>query len=155
MQIFLRSFYFLRHGQTDWNKSQSGLCPQDDIHLNAIGLQEVCDTAELIAQSKLEIAVICSSPLLRAVQTAEAVAGKINVTIQLCTGLGAISSDAITEALSDILTQHSGNVLIVSHGEVYRQLLTILNVQKAYSRAKNGGLYKFVLDHSSWSLQEL
>jgi len=66
-----KEFYFVRHGQTDWNVAHRAQ-GQTDIPLNAKGRQEAKDAAESAADLKFE--TICSSPLSRAVETAEAIA---------------------------------------------------------------------------------
>ena len=65
-------FYFVRHGQTDWNKSNKimGLA---DIELNDSGKQEAHEVAELLKDETFD--VIVTSPLKRAKKkTAEAIA---------------------------------------------------------------------------------
>lgn len=37
------SFYFIRHGETDWNKKHQVLCSDDDIALNQTGLLQIAD----------------------------------------------------------------------------------------------------------------
>ena len=61
-------FYFLRHGQTDWNK-QRRTQGSIDVPLNATGLQQAERAGRALAG--LPIATICSSPLSRALRTAE------------------------------------------------------------------------------------
>ncbi len=63
-----RTFYFLRHGQTDWN--QAGRYQgQQDIPLNATGLAQA-ESAKALLRGH-PIATVCCSPLVRARQTAE------------------------------------------------------------------------------------
>lgn len=71
-------FYFVRHGQTDWNKEHK-IMGQIDIPLNAVGLQQAQAVAQNIAH--LEISRIVSSPLKRAVQTSEIIAAHMNISI--------------------------------------------------------------------------
>lgn len=63
-------FYFLRHGETDWNRRRI-MQGHTDIGLNDIGLQQARDVASAVAQ--LPIRTICASPLMRARRTAEIV----------------------------------------------------------------------------------
>ena len=63
-----KRFYFLRHGQTDWNAKK--LCQgQRDVPLNALGIEQAHDAKRRLAD--VPIATVCSSPLSRARQTAE------------------------------------------------------------------------------------
>jgi broad specificity phosphatase PhoE len=63
-------FYFLRHGETDWNRRRI-IQGQTDTPLSEIGLAQ----AEAVtgAVERLDFATICSSPLKRARTTAEIV----------------------------------------------------------------------------------
>lgn len=65
-----KQFYFLRHGETAWNRRgvMQGLT---DIELDPIGERQAREVAPAIAA--LPIATICASPLIRARRTAEIV----------------------------------------------------------------------------------
>lgn len=81
---FDHPFYFLRHGETDWNlnKKTQG---QIDSHLNATGLSQASLAAEILANEPINR--IVSSPLSRVRATAEAVAKKHDVEIFFDDGL--------------------------------------------------------------------
>ena len=66
-----RSFYFLRHGQTDWNVA-GRFQGHTDVPLNAVGLAQAHEAAKLLAASRIDL--IAASPLTRARTTAEIVA---------------------------------------------------------------------------------
>src|SRR5690606_10907779 len=68
-------FYFLRHGETDWNRRRI-MQGHTDTPLNACGVEQAKSIARDIAD--LEIATICCSPLLRARQTAAEVNAPLN-----------------------------------------------------------------------------
>ena len=86
------AFYYLRHGETDWNRDR--LCQgHTDIPLNETGRSQA-ESAKVRLQD-CEIATICCSPLARARETAE----------------------IVNQALG-----HPGPVLIVGHGGVYWSL---------------------------------
>ncbi len=61
-------FYFLRHGETDWNHRRI-IQGQTDTPLNETGLQQT--EAVTAAVAKLPLETICSSSLQRAQRTAE------------------------------------------------------------------------------------
>ncbi|MGE4063906.1 MAG: histidine phosphatase family protein [Rhodospirillaceae bacterium] len=63
-------FYFLRHGETDWNRRRV-MQGHTDIALNAAGLRQAQDLAPAVAN--LPIKTVCTSPLARARRTAEIV----------------------------------------------------------------------------------
>jgi broad specificity phosphatase PhoE len=67
-------FYFMRHGQTDWNL-QGRLQGHSDIPLNATGLAQAHAAADALTDESIE--VIVSSPLIRALKTAAIVAERI------------------------------------------------------------------------------
>lgn len=62
-QLPSRPFYYVRHGQTDWNKERK-LMGQTDIPLNAQGIREAQELAQQI--KNIEISVIVASPSIRA-----------------------------------------------------------------------------------------
>lgn len=70
-------FYFLRHGETDWNKYQQALCDQDEITLNETGLIQATNIRTKLCF--LGITRIYASPLMRAKQTAEIVNEALNL----------------------------------------------------------------------------
>ena len=70
MPIPARSFYFLRHGQTDWNV-EGRFQGHTDIPLNELGLAQAHDAARILARCPVDL--IIASPLIRARRTAEIV----------------------------------------------------------------------------------
>lgn len=75
MPFINKSFYFLRHGETDWNKQQK-IMGQSDILLNKTGILQARTVAEKI--QGLPIDTIVTSPLKRAYKTAEIICNKIS-----------------------------------------------------------------------------
>ena len=73
MEIFIT-----RHGQTDWNVLGK-LQGQTDIELNDTGRQQAKETGELIKNENIDL--IISSPLKRAMETAEIINRNFNVSI--------------------------------------------------------------------------
>jgi probable phosphoglycerate mutase len=64
------SFYFLRHGETAWNR-RAIMQGHTDIALDPAGEHQAREVAAAVAA--LPIATICASPLQRALRTAEIV----------------------------------------------------------------------------------
>lgn len=79
-----RPFYFLRHGQTDWNR-EGRYQGHSDIPLNATGIAQAHEAAECLAC--VPINRIVASPLIRAVATASIVAEKLQKPIHIDRGL--------------------------------------------------------------------
>lgn len=75
-----RSFYFLRHGETDWN-AELRLQGSRDIPLNNNGIKQAEEAASILATHP--ITKIVSSDLMRARHTAEIVTKKLKVPLQL------------------------------------------------------------------------
>ncbi|NBX86843.1 MAG: histidine phosphatase family protein [Proteobacteria bacterium] len=66
-----RTFYFVRHGQTDWNL-EGRMQGHTDIPLNANGLEQAVLAAERLHEVRIDVVV--SSPLVRALKTAAVIA---------------------------------------------------------------------------------
>jgi len=85
------AFWFLRHGETDWNAQ--GLSQGNvDIPLNATGRAQAVAAAARLRHRGL--AAIVTSPLSRAHDTARAVAAEINLPIEIDEGLREVSFGA-------------------------------------------------------------
>lgn len=71
--------YLMRHGETEWNRT-GRLQGQSDIPLNEFGIRLAEKTAEGLKDVKFD--AVFSSPLRRALATAEIVAGSRAVTVE-------------------------------------------------------------------------
>ena len=71
-------FYLLRHGQTKWN-IEGKIQGKTDVLLNEDGMEQAGFLAK--AMEHCEARALFSSPLLRAKQTAEIVAGKMGLPV--------------------------------------------------------------------------
>ncbi|MFZ1884097.1 MAG: histidine phosphatase family protein [Rhodoplanes sp.] len=153
-----KRFYFLRHGQTDWNAK--GLCQgQTDVPLNSTGIRQAHDAKSRLARAP--IATICCSPLSRARQTAEIVNGAVGCPLVILDKLKEIyfaaaegkpllshSYDVLLrnaeshggEPFSDFVSRvvaginralaYPGPVLIVAHGGVFCAIQTHVRVDR-------------------------
>jgi len=144
-------FWFLRHGETDWNaegRSQG----RTDIPLNAVGLAQARRAARTLAGIG-GIATIVASPLVRARVTAEIAAQALGLPVALDEGLQEVQfgeqeglpmgdwyddwiagtyTPAGAETFSGLLTRavaavnrataRPAPVLIVAHGALFRAL---------------------------------
>jgi probable phosphoglycerate mutase len=66
-------FYFIRHGETDWNKEHRAM-GQKDIPLNQTGIAQAKKAADILKNTNFK--TIISSPLSRALMTAKTIAEK-------------------------------------------------------------------------------
>ena len=62
----LKPFYFLRHGETDWNLEHRAMGSQD-VPLNNLGVSQAFKASELLKNAT--IATIISLPLLRLLES--------------------------------------------------------------------------------------
>jgi len=140
-------FYYLRHGETDWNR-EGRFQGWTDVPLNATGLSQARAAAELVRD--LGIRAICASPLARALDTARIVATATGAPVSVIDDLrecgfgvregetygawyeawrGGMTPegaepyrDFLARALKGVnraLAAEAGPVLIVAHGGVY------------------------------------
>ncbi len=73
-------FYFIRHGETDWNVNK--LCQgRKDIPLNTNGIKSAYSAAKKLANVSFDL--ILTSPLLRAKQTAEILSKELKVDFEI------------------------------------------------------------------------
>ena len=78
IKLVEKPFFFLRHGETDWNR-EGRYQGQHDIPLNTAGIAQATTARELLMEQN--ITVIHTSSLSRAFKTAEIVNTKHNVPL--------------------------------------------------------------------------
>jgi broad specificity phosphatase PhoE len=151
------AFWFLRHGETDWNAqgiSQGNV----DIPLNAVGLAQARAVAPLLRNRG--ITTIVASPLARACVTAEIVAEVLALPVHLDAGLrevgfgvqeGQKMSDWFADWIAGIRTPEGAEtfaalraravaavnralarppvVLVVAHGAMFRTLRAAMGLE--------------------------
>ena len=150
-------FWFLRHGETDWNAQ--GLSQDNvDIPLNPTGLAQARSAAERLRHRG--IATITSSPLSRARVTAEIVGEALGLPVQIDDGLrevrfgvqeGQPMSDWFANWVAGTFTPEGAEtfaalrrravsaanhatalppvVLVVAHGALFRALRTAMGIE--------------------------
>jgi broad specificity phosphatase PhoE len=74
-----KNIYLVRHGETDWNRTQR-FQGQADISLNQIGKEQAQSIGPTLLRLKIDS--VFSSTLSRAVETAEIATSDLNLTIQ-------------------------------------------------------------------------
>ena len=143
-------FWFLRHGETDWN-AQGLSQGRTDIPLNKVGIMQAERAALTLRASR--IATIVASPLLRARRTAEIVAAPLGLPVALDPDLAEVNfgeqegqpmgdwyddwiagtyTPADAESFQDLLDRsvravnralaQPAPVLVVAHGALFRAL---------------------------------
>lgn len=152
--IIKKEFYFVRHGQTDYNKNASKE-DHDDVSLNDTGRQQAASIESIIAT--LPIKTICVSPLKRAKETKEMISARFAADhfeilgLSECsaaiwhemTSLGAQASSSdklivknfmhqVLAGVNEALSQ-PGPVLIVAHGGVHWAMCCHMNVEHEWA----------------------
>jgi phosphohistidine phosphatase len=113
--------YFLRHGEADWPHWTR---PDDERPLTDFGKKEVRQVAKFLDRLKVKPDLIVSSPLPRALQTAEVAAEQLKTKMRqdeaLEPGFG------ISE-LSTVLKRHRSKVLmLVGHEPDFSSVISAL-----------------------------
>ncbi len=172
-------FYFIRHGQTDWNAERRCM-GQKDIALNEEGARQAREAA--ISLNNIAFNSICFSPLKRAADTAKIIAANKAVTLQefeelkeQCYGIfeGMLTVDIKKmrtdkgdtywpddaekdeefnlriTTLIDKVMQLPAPALVVSHSGVYKALLNIMRTKHAPIDLENCVAVKFSHDKPS------
>jgi probable phosphoglycerate mutase len=75
----------IRHGQTEWNRVER-FRGHADVPLNETGLKQAEVTGRYVA-ANWKVDTICSSPLSRAVKTAEMIGKHVNLPVEIHSGL--------------------------------------------------------------------
>jgi probable phosphoglycerate mutase len=184
IKIPLNPFYFIRHGETDWNHKNI-IMGQADIPLNEVGKQQAREASENFL--KINFSNIYSSPLLRAHQTAEILNEDQKHSLILDSGLmerkwgkyegddhkffltglkddelphGAESYDEfqlrVLKTVAEILNVSPSLPLIVAHGGVFVILTKHFGITNL--RAANCSIHSFIPPQNSnlsWSIQNL
>lgn len=147
--IVRKEFYFVRHGQTDYNISGCKV-DHEDVSLNATGFRQAQELESIIAT--LPIKSVCCSPLKRAKETKETIALRLQAdhyempdlgecTMQVwndMTNLGMRAYQShyphvksfIQKALNGIneALSYQGPTLIVAHGGIHWAICCLMDI---------------------------
>lgn len=144
-----KEFYFIRHGQTDYNVSNAKV-NHEDVSLNSTGLKQAQTVEPIFA--KLPVKSICHSPLKRVKETTSIISSRLQAThyeipdLSECTmeiwtdmteyGVKAYQSPIqhvrafIEQTLNGVnhsLSQE-GPVLVVAHGGVHWAICCLMEI---------------------------
>ncbi len=158
-----RSFYFIRHGQTDWNKEER-LQGHTDIPLNDIGRAQAKEVLKLI--SDLPIDLIITSDLLRSKETAEIINEKLQLPLTLDKKIrercfGDLEGKTITECQAGVekalkenlnLIEEDTGYLKSTNGETYEEFR--LRILEAINTHLNNNPNKNILFSSHCGMYE-
>lgn len=152
-QLFpLKPFYFIRHGETEWNK-RGIIMGSMDIPLNELGMQQAHDASFILENENFE--VIVSSPRIRAKQTAEIISKKTNKPLMFEEGLVEINWGAAEGTPHDPRksifnieeTPEGAEPFVVFQQRVVEAISAILFMEKLPLIVSHGGVFKALMYH--------
>lgn len=173
--IIKKEFYFIRHGQTDYNLLGNKV-DHPDVSLNAFGREQAQKIEPLIAS--LNINTVCFSPSKRAKETKDIISAKLSAkeweiphlgecslsVWQEMTSLGANAVSCTNEAVQKFIQQvangvnqaldKDGDVLIVAHGGIHWALCCLMNVEHGWV-IDNCVPVHFSYRESKWTARKL
>ena len=125
-------FYFVRHGETDWNV-QKRIQGTTDVPLNENGLWQARELADKLVREKYQIARVYTSPMVRAQVTAQ--------TVALALGIECIKLSDLAEMDLGVWEGDNWPNIEDVYGEVYHYW----NSHRRYVRTPEGECYNDVL----------
>ena len=96
-------FHCIRHGQTEDNALD--IKGRPEARLSEKGLEQARELGRRFARDGVAFDRIFSSPLIRAVQTADAIAGSMGVEVEVCPGLAARDLGELTGCSGDVFRE--------------------------------------------------
>jgi probable phosphoglycerate mutase/uncharacterized phosphatase len=132
----------IRHGQTDWNKKFL-IQGRENNPLNEEGITQAHITANLLLNNDSNWDVIISSPLIRAVQTAEIIKDKLNLKSPIIINnnviereFGAAEGLTISEEVYDRINNDDYDNLETCKELQKRSMDTIIDIVKSFPNQK-------------------
>lgn len=149
-------FYFIRHGETEWNRRNIVMGSQD-IPLNELGLQQAHEASRVLENECFDI--IVSSTKLRAQQTAEVISQRTNKPFILEEGLAEItwgeaegtSCDPMLSLLDDTRKPKGAEAFFAFQKRVVETITFILLMGKLPLIVSHGGVFKALTHHMGYS----
>ena len=153
--------YFIRHGETDFNK-RCLIQGMSDIPLNDKGVQQAGAAANWFKAQNITFDKVFSSPLVRARKTAAIVSGRTFEAVQPDARIREIIQELQTRAQEflDMLSEMAASeenvhtVLAASHGAALRGIMSCINhcELKDFWRSglSNCCVYKIHLENNVW-----
>ncbi len=178
--ILQKEFYFVRHGQTDYNilEGKNKGDHREDISLNQSGRNQAMSIEPIIAS--LSIQTVCSSPFKRAQETKEIVFSKLQGAHHEISDLGECSAqiwkeivklgmycslpeegiarqfiDRVKRGINQALSLR-GPALIVAHGGVHWAVCCLMGIEEHEWLVGNCVPVHFFLDpNGKWKARKL
>jgi probable phosphoglycerate mutase len=157
--IIERAFWFLRHGETDWN-AQNLAQGNVDIPLNAQGIAQARQAAAALCARGIE--AIAASPLGRARETAEIVAATLGVAVEIVPDLREVAfgveegqpmSAWFTDWVAGQATPEGGESFAALRARAARAVNRLLAAERHWLVVAHGGLFRAVRAEMGLSAQ--
>ena len=144
-------FYFIRHGETNWNNERR-VMGQKDIPLNSKGIEQTKHAAGILKNARIEL--IISSPLVRALKTAEIISESIQKPILIMDGLKECSLGVGEGNIKGIWLEEWKKGERIEGAELYEEF--IFRAQIAFKEALSQGGPVLIVAHNAvyWGIQE-
>lgn len=142
----MKTLILVRHAKSDWKNDPT--IEDFDRPLNHRGERDAPAMAKRVAEIGLRVDVLISSPALRALSTAEALAKKLNLLVQ-------IDQRVYEAGVHDLLTvvrgfdDHQSNVVLVGHNPGLSEFLRYLTDEN-YADLPTAGVAVVELPLKSW-----
>jgi len=155
LKVPMMPFYFIRHGETDWNKHNI-IMGSRDVPLNEVGLKQAHEASCLLENENFD--VIISSPRIRAQQTAEIIATKTNKPIVIKEGLtervwgeaeGTLC-DSVESLFDDAHTPRGAETFSTFQKRVIETMSSVLVMEKLPLIVSHGGVFKALARHMGY-----
>lgn len=151
----LNPFYFIRHGETEWNRRNIVMGSQD-VPLNERGLQQAHEVSRILENENFDI--IVSSTKKRAQKTAEIIAQRTNKPIVLEEGLVEItwgeaegtSCDPMLPLLDDTCKPKGAETFFAFQKRAINTVTSILLREKLPLIISHGGVFKALTHHMGY-----
>jgi len=151
----LKPFYFIRHGETEWNKS-SIIMGSTDIPLNELGLRQAQEASQTLKNESFD--VIVSSPRKRAQKTAEIIAKKTNKPLLLEEGLTEIvwgeaegkPMDPTKSIFDDGHRPKGAETFSAFQCRVLETISSVVLMEKLPLIVSHGGVFKALTHHMGY-----
>ncbi len=149
------NIYFLRHASAGSHKSN--LAADERRPLDPEGIEQCGSIGRALAAMDVKVDSVVSSPLKRAIQTAELVAREIGYEDKIESS-DALRPDADYRAFQQLLQSHANKdeLMVVGHNPTLSEFLSLLISGGASHNAvelRKGAIAKVPIDGNSTSLQ--
>lgn len=148
----LKPFYFIRHGETEWNR-RGIIMGSMEIPLNEVGIKQAHEASFVLENESFD--VIVSSPRIRAKKTAEIISNKANKPLMFEEGLAEINwgeaegtpHDPTKSIFNVEDTPQGAETFLAFQRRVVEAMSGVLLMEKLPLIVSHGGVFKALTHH--------